>query len=786
MVTTSVEGEQQVRNEVNDYVDLRSFGSVEAAWHLFSFPISRNSPSVMALRVHLPEEQTVTFTDHNMQQVLNSQRKTELTEFFTFNQSQLESGVPKQSLPTYVDMPDQHRYDIPRKCWIKRKQHQKEPTIGRLPSIHPMAGDLFYLRMLLHSSHCKGSTSFNSLLLDNDGLECATYKEVCLRIGLLSDDTEWEAVLEDATGSQMCPQVRQLFVTICIFCEVSNPTSLFERFWPDWGDDIVLKHSRLGQTISQDQLRILVLLDLEVRLQSFEKSLQSLGLPTPSPLELSWVAHLVNPAPTIIREELDFDVGSLAQEVERVVPMLTDEQQVLFNDILDATQHHRQILAFLDARGGCGKTFLLNAILDAVRSSEQGGCIALAMATTGLAATLLHKGRTFHSRMKPPKDLTDSSTLNINHQSALAKLVRDARLLLIDEATMLDEFLFSALDRTLRDLTNMSGLPFGGKSLLLSGDFKQCLPVVPGASRAGIVRRCINKSLLWRHFTVYRLSVNLRLAQSNTALLHGFDRWTLSIGEGTKDRVNIPRRYYWDINPSQRVEDEQVRFFRHIFPDLQHNLGSIDWIKGRSILVPTNKDVDAFNLIASREIPGDGIDLLSADSVTDETDALRFNTEFLNSLNPHGFASHSITVKPGMPLTLLRNLSPGTGLCNGTRLIFRRMRGNHLLECTLMENGDTTFIPRIQFIPNEGDFSFEWRRRQFPVRPSFAMTINKSQGQTLQKVGLWLRSEVFTHGQLYVAVSRVRHPSDLTIAVSTEPGKRPKCDNVVFGEVLSL
>ena len=66
------------------------------------------------------------------------------------------------------------------------------------------------------------------------------------------------------------------------------------------------------------------------------------------------------------------------------------------------------------------------------------------------------------------------------------------------------------------------------------------------------------------------------------------------------------------------------------------------------------------------------------------------------------------------------------------------------------------------------------------------MTINKSQGQTLQKVGLWLRSEVFTHGQLYVAVSRVRHPSDLTIAVSTEPGKRPKCDNVVFGEVLSL
>ena len=81
---------------------------------------------------------------------------------------------------------------------------------------------------------------------------------------------------------------------------------------------------------------------------------------------------------------------------------------------MDAVRNKQQLLAFIDARGGCGKTFLLNAILSGVRISEEGGCVALAMATTGIAANLLELGRTFHSRLKASLSPTEESTLQIS------------------------------------------------------------------------------------------------------------------------------------------------------------------------------------------------------------------------------------------------------------------------------------------------------------------------------------------------------------------------------------
>ena len=219
MVATSVEGEP--RDEIAEYLDVRSVGSSEAIWHLFGFPISKSYPPVKALRVHLFEGQAVYFEGFPTLQALENQRETELTAFFRFN-AEHAGQLRTDQLAKYVDMPAGHVYNENTKNWTVRKRGTAEPSIGRVHCVPPLAGDVFYLRMLLHDDHCKGKTSFDDMLTLDNGTVCETYKEVCRVIGLLQDDQEWERVLEESAATKMCPQIREMFVVIIMFCEPSN------------------------------------------------------------------------------------------------------------------------------------------------------------------------------------------------------------------------------------------------------------------------------------------------------------------------------------------------------------------------------------------------------------------------------------------------------------------------------------------------------------------------------------------------------------------------------------
>ena len=181
-------------------------------------------------------------------------------------------------------------------------------------------------------------------------------------------------------------------------------------------------------------------------------------------------------------------------------------------------------------------------------------------------------------------------------------------------------------------------------------------------------------------------------------------------------------------------------------------------------------------------MPDVAIKLLSADTLENPEDSFRFNSEYLHTLKPNGFPQHLLKLKPGMPIMLLRNINPRLGLCNGTRLIFDKCIDNKLLQCRIVESGRVVLIPRITFIPKATEYPFDWQRRQFPVRSAFSTTINKSQGQTLKYAGVWLRGQVFTHGQLYVASSRVGAPRNLKFALMQE--QKGVALNIVYKEVL--
>ncbi|RVE40790.1 hypothetical protein evm_014558 [Chilo suppressalis] len=130
-----------------------------------------------------------------------------------------------------------------------------------------------------------------------------------------------------------------------------------------------------------------------------------------------------------------------------------------------------------------------------------------------------------------------------------------------------------------------------------------------------------------------------------------------------------------------------------------------------------------------------------------------YPTEFPNSLELSGVPSHKLRLKIGVPVLLMRNLE-APRLCNGTRLQIKQLGRNTIraIIMTGMAKDEEILTPRIPMIPTE--LPFQFKRIQFPLKPAFAMTINKAQGQTLKVAGVNLKKNCFSHGQLYVVCSR--------------------------------
>ena len=428
-----------------------------------------------------------------------------------------------------------------------------------------------------------------------------------------------------------------------------------------------------------------------------------------------------------------------------------------------------------------------------VRSMEAGGCVALATATTGKAAMHLSKGRTFHSRFKAPLNLGEDCSLRIPLGTELAKLVWMAKFIVVDEATMLNNVLLQAMDVCFRDIMG-TDVPFGGKVLVLCGDFHQTLPVIPGASRAGIVAKCLNQHPLWRHFEVMYLTKNMRVNANGDPKLVAWSEWLQSVGDGLEgEEVEVPKEICTTIEEGTKKKpmaekDSLKGLIAKVFPNLQGNLADLEWLTGRSILTPTNNQRHHINDTMVQMAPGQEVRLRSADVVDNVQDAVSFSVEYCNSLEPTGLPKHEITLKPGVPVMLIRNLNPSAGLCNGTRLIFSHVAPNkRVIYCKLKDEVSGQYslvaIPRICLRPKEKEYPFEWSRLQFPITVAFSTTINKAQGDSLKMIGIWLPAPVFGHGQLYVALSRVGAPERCVVAL--KPGEVANSTrNVVFQEVL--
>jgi len=401
----------------------------------------------------------------------------------------------------------------------------------------------------------------------------------------------------------------------------------------------------------------------------------------------------------------------------------------------------------------------LQTIIHMVKSRNQR---VIAVAFTGIAASLMDGGQTANSRFKLKLKLDKDSVSNIIPNSDEARYILSAELLIWDEAPTCSMHMVNCVDRLYRDLTRNWRTPFGGKIVLFGGDFMQPLPITPLASPMLAAAVCFKKTKVWLACQVIVLETNMRALAEEIE----FAQFLLDIGRGRAPTV--------DGDSLIRVPDQCVDSGYKYFGLIDHiwGHGDIDIAtlrdSNKAILTPTNEDALEINEQVLDRIPGDPVMYISADRILQEelNEADVFPIEYVHTMTPSGMPPHHLNLKIGCVVMLLRNIFVAEGLCNGTRMIVESFDDDTITGRIMFgsKKGRVFTLPRIAFETEENS-PVQFRRLQIPVRLAFAITINKSQGQTLEKVGLYLRQPVFAHGQLYVAMSRVRSFANIKVRV---------------------
>lgn len=744
-------------DEITQFQMGRYISSNEAVWRILGFSIHDRYPTVFHLSVHLENGQRIYFTEENAAERAVNPPKTTLTAFFHLCRT---DEFAKTLL--YHEIPKYFVWNASKREFQRRKQGAFDPdhpgihtsdALGRVYTIHPNNSECYYLRMLLHE--VRGPISFQSLRTI-DGVMCETYREACFKLGLLENDQHWDTTITEAAVTCLPNQLRALLAIILTTCAPSDPKNLWEKHKDSMSEDI-LRQARRGNPDMNIQFsnniynQALILLE-DKCISINNKILSQLGLPSP-------LRDRMDISDRDILRERQYDIEQLQDFVESHINLLTDDQKHAFDTVMQYVQNGNGGIIFLDAPGGTGKTFLINLILAEIRKENE---IALAIASSGISATLLDGGRTAHSALKLPLNVnqTENPTCNIGKGSGMASVLKTCKIIVWDECTMAHKKSLEALDRTLQDLRGVNQ-SMGATLLLLAGDFRQTLPVIPRSTPADELNACLKASPLWRNVKKITLTTNMRVHLLQDENAQTFSKQLLDIGDGkfpidpATNEITFPSNFCQMHSSIQDVE-------KKVFPNISTNFKNHNWLCERAILAPKNDDVNKINDRIQIQIPGEATKYKSIDTVTDEDQTVNYPIEFLNSLEPSGMPPHILCLKVGSPIMLLRNLHPPK-LCNGTRLSIKKLSPN-VIEATIISGknkGEDVLIPRIPMIPT--DLPFNFKRLQFPIRLAFAITINKAQGQSLAVAGLNLEKPCFSHGQLYVACSRVGTPEKLFI-----------------------
>ncbi|XP_051165645.1 uncharacterized protein LOC127284299 [Leptopilina boulardi] len=691
IVITNANGEVTVNhNEINHYEENRYVGPVEAVWRILSNPLGKKSHSINRLPIHLPNEQNVIIREGKDSNVVSFDLKknTKLLDYFKLNQR--DSNAHQYY---YSEIPEHYTWITKSVEWKQRIR--KEKVLGRMYSVNPSQMELFHLRLLLLT--VKGATSFESLRTVN-GVVLESFTSACLALGLVEDDTEWIRTIEEATLWMMPHSLRQLFVRILIHCHPVHPDKLWEQFKRHLSEDFSKINNIEAENMAYRNIKSL-LLNEGYNLTDFQ------GLLDIEDENRSIQVDDINMLEHIKIGEQNYDTLNVKQNV--VVDYIL---QVIKDSSLNGSK-----CLYVNGCGGSGKTFLYITLWHLLRSKGVNVCN---MAFTGIAATLLPNGKTVHKVLGLPVPLYSDSTSNIKVQSKEGLFLKNIDVFIWDEAPMAPKYASEIMDYLLRDIMK-SNVAFGGKIVILGGDFRQTLPIKERGTRSEIVNLSIKNSKLWKHFKKYTLTENMRALPQETE----FVDFLLKVGNGelndVDDNVKLPEHIIQHGNV-----DIAEEMYGHL---IQQN--KFRELPVCVILAPRNVDVDDINKRVVRLLDSNGETMYKSIDSTENCDNGSFAEvllpEYLNTLSPPALPPHELHLRINSVVMLIRNLSINEGLCNGTRLIILDLSHN-VIKCQILtgdKSGNIVFLHRVTLYC-ENLYPFTFKRRQFPIKLAFAMTIS--------------------------------------------------------------
>ncbi|KAF8090552.1 hypothetical protein N665_0473s0004 [Sinapis alba] len=459
------------RNEIQDYVEGRYLSACESMWCIFAFQIHKRKPSVQKLIIHLEGEHSITVKETNdLGRVIRRPgiEKTMFTEWMVLCQTSEFARTL-----TYVQIPEYFVWNNATKVWSERKRGR---CIGSVVTIHPSSGDRYYLRILINKS--KGPRSYAELKTYKN-VTYPDFKSFCCARGFLDNDIEWHETMAD-------------------------PKDLWEDCWKSMSEDILYKkqttfaHSNLE--LDDSRLQQYTLIEVEKLMRTHERSLNDYsGIPKINPGLLKQLGN------SLCNQELDYNVAEETMKHDMQYNLLNLKHRAVYEAVINSVNNEE------------GKLFFVNG----------------AGASSGIAALLLPNGHTAHSRFNIPLKLTEESFCRITAETMLAELIQKTDLIIWDEPPMTHKHAFEALDRTLKDIMSSinpeaQNKTFGGKTVLLGGDFRQILPVIPQGNMAETILANISHSYLWESCEKLTLETNMLVNSAEK----DFSDWVLQVGEG--------------------------------------------------------------------------------------------------------------------------------------------------------------------------------------------------------------------------------------------------------------